>query len=115
MATIFTGSIDALEFEPYPFPDDDILDGNPNSRVHWVRPEDHGSHVVGIFRSDPAAIRYQWDNDETIHVVEGKLRIEFETGENLELGVGDVGSFTAGDQAVWHILEPFCEVFVLTV
>jgi hypothetical protein len=30
MATIFTGSIDALEFEPYPFPDDDILDGNPN-------------------------------------------------------------------------------------
>ncbi len=47
-------------------------------------------------------------------VVQGKLRIEFETGENLELGVGDVGSFTAGDQTVWHILEPFCEVFVLT-
>lgn len=115
MAKAFNGSIDASDFEPYPFPDDDVLEGEPNSRVHWVRPEGHGSQLVGIFRCEPAAIRYLWEADETIHVLEGKVRIELEGGGSLELGVGDVGSFTAGDRGVWQILEPFCELFVLTV
>src|SRR5262245_57832053 len=115
MATNFSSSIDASDFEPYPFPDDDILEGKPNSRVHWVRREGHGSQVVGIYRSEPAAIRYLWEADETIHVLEGRVRIEFEDGRSVELGPGDVGSFTSGDRAVWHILEPFCELFVLTV
>jgi uncharacterized cupin superfamily protein len=114
MATMFFGSIDASDFEPYPFPEQDILDGTPDSRVHWLRPEGHGSQLVGIFRCEPAVFRYGWETDETIHVLQGSVRIEFESGESPEFGVGDVASFAAGDRAVWHILEPFCELFVLT-
>jgi uncharacterized protein len=114
MATMFNGSIDASDFEPYPFPEEDILEGRPNSRVHWVRPEGQGSQLVGVFRSEPAVIRYAWDADETIHVIEGSVRIESEGGQSVELGVGGVASFTAGDRGTWHILEPFCELFVLT-
>jgi len=114
MATTFNASINASDFEPYPVPEDDILEGTPNSRVHWVRPEGQGSQLVGIFRSEPAVVRYAWEADETIHVLEGRVRIEVEGGESLDLGIGDVGSFTAGDRGLWHILEPFCELFVLT-
>jgi uncharacterized protein len=114
MATMFNGSIDASDFEPYPFPEEDILEGKPDSRVHWVRPQGAGSQLVGIFRSEPTVIRYVWDADETIHVIEGKVRIESDDGQSVELGVGGVGSFSAGDRATWHILEPFCELFVLT-
>jgi uncharacterized cupin superfamily protein len=114
MAGAFSGNVTATEFEPYPIPEDDILDGTPNSRVHWVRPDGQGSQLVGIFRADPAVFRYAWEADETIHVLEGRVRIELEGGERLELGVGDVGSFAQGCRGVWRILEPFCEVFVLT-
>jgi uncharacterized protein len=114
LATMFNSSIDASDFEPYPFPDEDILEGKPNSRVHWVRPEGHGSQQVGIFRSEPAVIRYAWEADETIHVIEGRVRIESDGGQSVELGVGNVASFTAGDCGTWHILEPFRELFVLT-
>jgi len=114
MATAFSGNVNASEFERYAIPEDDILDGTPNSRVHWVRPDGQGSQLVGIFRAEPAVFRYVWEADETIHVLEGRVRIELEGGEGLELGVGDVGSFTQGYRGVWHILEPFCELFVLT-
>jgi uncharacterized cupin superfamily protein len=114
MANMFSGSVDASDFEPYPFPEEDILEGEPNSRVHWVRPEGQGSQLVGIFRSEPAVIRYVWEADETIHVIEGSVRIESEGGQSVELGPGGVASFMGGDRGTWHILEPFCELFVLT-
>ena len=114
MATMFSGSVDAPDFEPYPFLDEDILEGKPDSRVHWLRPEGHGSQLVVIFRSEPAVIRYVWEADETIHVIEGRVRIESEGGQSVELGAGGIASFTAGDRGTWHILEPFCELFVLS-
>ena len=78
-------------------------------------PEGNGSQLGGIYRCEPAVIRYRWDADETIGVLQGRVRIEFENGESPEFRVGDVASVTVGDRAVWHIPEPFCELFVLTL
>jgi hypothetical protein len=114
MTRRFNTSVRASGFEPYPFPDEDILEGRPNSRVHWLRTEKDGSQIVGIYRCEPAVIRYVWAADETIHVLEGSVRIEFDGGDSLDLAVGDIASFTAGDRGVWRIKEPFCELFVLT-
>jgi len=111
----FASTVDASEFESFDLPDEDILDGRPNARIHWLRPEGHGSQVAGVFRSEPAAFRYTWATDETIHVVEGSVRIEVDGGDTVELSVGGIASFTAGDRGVWHVLEPFCEFFVLSV
>ena len=115
MSRAFASSIDSSDFESFDFPDEDVLEGEPNARVHWVRPEGHGSQMAGVYRCDPAKFRYAWAADETIHVLEGSVRIEVEGGETLELGGGDIASFRAGDRGVWHVLEPFCEVFVLSV
>ncbi|HLY50536.1 MAG TPA: cupin domain-containing protein [Solirubrobacteraceae bacterium] len=110
----FTSSVDNPEVESFAFPEEDVLEGQPNARVHWLRPEGHGSQAAGVYRCDPAVFRYAWEADETIHVLEGRVRIEVEGADSLELGVGDIASFTAGDRGVWHVLEPFCELFVLS-
>jgi uncharacterized cupin superfamily protein len=114
VSRVFTSRVDSSEFEPFPFPDEDVLEGEPNARVHWLRPEGQGSQMVGVYRCEPAVFRYAWEADETIHVVEGSVRIEVEGGPSVDLAPGGIASFSAGDRGVWHVLEPFCELFVLT-
>ena len=114
MSPAFKSNADSSDFEPYEFAEEDVLEGEPNARIHWVRPEGSGSQAVGIYRGDPAVFRYVWTTDETVHVLEGSVRIEIDGGATLELGVGDIASFTAGGSGLWHILEPFCELFVLS-
>lgn len=114
MTLAFKSSIDGSDFEPYEIPEQDVLEGEPNARIHWIRREGTGTQAVGIYRGDPASFRYSWETDETIHVLEGTVRIELDGGDAVELGVGDVASFTAGASGIWHILEPFCELFVLS-
>lgn len=115
MSRTFATRVDSSDFEPFTLPDDDVLEGQPNARVHWLRPEGHGSQIAGVYRCEPAVFRYAWEADETIHVLEGSLRIEVDGGASLDLSVGDIASFSAGDRGVWRVLEPFCELFVLSV
>lgn len=51
------------------------------------------------------------DSRETVHVLEGSVRIEFETGPPLELGPGDIASFPAGLAMTWHVSTPFKELW----
>jgi uncharacterized cupin superfamily protein len=47
---------------------------------------------------------------ETIHVLEGAVRIEFEDGRPaLELRPGDLASFPAGVAMTWFVTTPFKE------
>ncbi len=48
---------------------------------------------------------------ETIHVLEGSVRIEFEDREPIELGPGDLASFPAGLAMTWHVTTPFKELW----
>jgi uncharacterized cupin superfamily protein len=114
MTPSFASKVDASEFEPFDLADEDILEGKPNARIHWLRPEGHGSQVAGVFRCDPAAFRYTWVTDETIYVVKGRVRIEVDGEDAVDLDVGGIASFSAGDRGEWHVLEPFCEFFVLS-
>jgi hypothetical protein len=114
MADFFSTRVDHDQFEPFPFPEADVIDGTPNGGVHWLRQDASGTPVTGIFRSDSAVVSYAWDQDETIHVLEGTVEIVFDDGERLPLRPGDVASFAHGQRAVWHITGPFKELFVLS-
>jgi uncharacterized cupin superfamily protein len=41
------------------------------------------------------------------------VRIEFEGGPDLELGVGDMASLPKGLATMWHVSAPFKEVWVI--
>jgi uncharacterized cupin superfamily protein len=52
------------------------------------------------------------DRRETIHVLEGAVRIEFEDGRPaLELRPGDLASFPAGVAMTWLVTTPFKELW----
>ncbi|MGU3643406.1 cupin domain-containing protein [Microbacterium sp. C23T] len=50
--------------------------------------------------------------DETVHIVEGRVRIEPEGGEAIELTAGGSASLNKGVPATWTVLEPTVEFFV---
>ena len=48
---------------------------------------------------------------ETVHVLEGSVRIEFENRAPVELRPGDIASFPAGLAMTWHVSTPFKELW----
>jgi hypothetical protein len=86
--------------------------------VHWLR-NDEGErpYYAGLWRVTGPLERfpYEFELNETIHVLEGRVEIAVEEGPTLDLGAGDVASFPAGARAVWRVYEtPFRELFVLS-
>jgi len=62
-------------------------------------------------RSTNGPLPWTPEQRETVHVVEGSVRIEFADGPDLELGPGDIVSFPAGLAMTWHVSTPFKEVW----
>lgn len=102
------------QFEPFPLPE--VSEGEPNARVHWIRKEgsEGATLMVGIFTANPSRFGYEFEADETIHILAGRVRIQLDSGDVVELQPGDIASFPKGAHATWEILEPFREFFVLS-
>ena len=95
------------------------LSGEIVGEVHSLR-SDNGErpYEVGLWRvlgDLPAPFAYDFEQNETIHVLEGAVVIDVEGGPTLELEQGGIASFAAGSRAVWRISQtPFRELFVLS-
>lgn len=95
------------------------LGGEIVGEVHSLR-SDEGErpYEAGLWRvlgDLPAPFKYDFEQNETIHVLEGAVVIDVENGPTLELDQGDIVSFAGGSRAVWRIARtPFKELFVLS-
>jgi uncharacterized cupin superfamily protein len=95
------------------------LAGGTVGEVHSLRSEGgERPYQAGIWRvlgDLPAPFAYDFEQNETIHVLEGAVVIEVDGGPVLELSAGAIASFAAGARAVWRIAHtPFKELFVLS-
>jgi uncharacterized protein len=104
----------STEFESFPL--DDVLEGDPQGKVHWLRTEGstNATLMAGIFTGQPSRFNYVFETDETFHVIEGKVTITLESGAAVDLVPGDIVSFPRGARAVWDIKEPLRKFFVLS-
>jgi uncharacterized cupin superfamily protein len=102
------------EFEPFPL--DDVIEGDPQSKVHWLRTEGSTDAALmsGIFTAQPSRFNYAFETDETIHLIEGRVTITLDSGEAVTVTAGDIVSFPRGARAVWDVQEPLREFFVLS-
>lgn len=87
--------------------------------VQWVRRFGEGDRpalACGYWHVTPAEAPEPFDllmeADETIHIIEGHLRIEVEGGEAYDLTAGSSASFNKGARTRWSVLAPTVEFFV---
>lgn len=73
-----------------------------------------GNVAAGFTRVTATGPPLNWtpEQRETVHILEGSVRIEVSDGPTLELGPGDVASFPPGLEMVWHVTAPFKEFWV---
>ena len=90
-------------------PDPDV----PGSEMHELVHD--GSVWAGMTRITDAPEPLTWtpEQRETVLVLEGSVRIGFEDGSDVELGVGDMASIPGGLTTTWHVRTPFKEMWVL--
>jgi uncharacterized cupin superfamily protein len=106
----FTSSTEAEDYEPVDL--GPIREGEPNARIHWLRSDEDGGFMTGMFRCDPAVFEYAFEADEAIHVIEGEVSVQV-GDETAELGPGGIASFRKGTRSVWTVKAPLKEFFVL--
>ncbi len=93
-------------------PDDWEADPDvPGTEMHELVHED--AVWAGLTRILEVSGPLPWtpDRRETIHVLEGAVRIEFESRPPLDLRPGDIASFPAGVSMIWHVTTPFKELW----
>jgi len=102
---VFVSSISAEDWTDDP----DV----PGTQMHELM------HVDGIWAgmtrilSIDGPLSWTPDQRETVHVLEGSVRIEVEGRPPIELGPGDLASFPAGVPMTWHVSTPFRELWFM--
>lgn len=101
---VFVSKVTTEEWEPDP----DVPGSDFHELVH------DGNVWAGLTRFDSVEGPATWtpDQRETVHILEGKVRIQIADGPTLELGPGDVASFPPGLEMVWDVSTPFKEFWV---
>ena len=104
---VFVSSIATDEWE-----DDPEVGG----RVHVLHAGDDGADAgMSLFEEVPAEpVTWTLPERETIHVLEGAVRIEIAGGVTLELSAGDIASMPKGADTTWHLTRvPYKELWVI--
>jgi uncharacterized cupin superfamily protein len=83
----------------------------PGTEMHELIHED--GVWVGMTRITSVSGPLVWtpEHRETVHVLEGSVRIESAGRPPLELAAGDIASFPAGTAMTWHVTTPFKELW----
>jgi uncharacterized cupin superfamily protein len=85
----------------------------PGSTMHELVHD--GPIWAGMTKVDDAPEPMTWtpQQREVLLVLEGGVRIEFDDGSDVTLGVGDLATIPAGMTTTWHVTTPFKEMWVL--
>lgn len=91
-----------------------ILAGEPAGRGFTLYEDfDSGARGAGIFECEPSTTTYQLEFNEIIHVLEGEVTIEIDTGSRVDLKPGDIAFLPAGHLSTWTFHSRFREFWVL--
>ena len=104
MEGLFVSSVNPERWEPDP----DV----PGSEMHEIVHTDEMWAGLTRFQTVDGPSSWTPPERETIHVLEGQVRIEIAGGPALDLKPGDVASLPAGCETTWHIVAPFKEFWV---
>lgn len=109
IADIFSPYESELKNWPLKYP----IEGDPVASYNVVSRTDEKRNYTGVWECTPGKFRVEYDWDETIYVLEGRVTIEEVGGETKEFKTGDVVHFHNGLRAVWTVHETIRKIYTL--
>jgi uncharacterized cupin superfamily protein len=99
----YSTSVDSDSYEPF-----------EAGVVNWLRQDDEVAAGIWVCRPEeqPGIHEAEFEKNETIYIIEGRVRVEIVGGPTYELGPGDSAAFKKGTVGRWKVLEAVKEFFV---
>jgi uncharacterized cupin superfamily protein len=68
---------------------------------------------VGVFECEPGERGYTLEQNEVLHVLEGRATVVLDAGQVIELAPGDVAYLPSGQESRWTFHTRFKEIWIL--
>lgn len=109
---VVRASVAEAALEPWPIPQDQIVEGNPEARGVILWKSDDGTLASGIWECTPGTFRWV-HADETLCLVSGSVTVTPEGGEAFDIRPGDMVFFPEGTRTQWKVTETVRKAFHL--
>lgn len=63
------------------------------------------------WESDVKKFDWEYDDNETFYVLEGKVKVTTNDGEEVEFGKGDLVTFPKGLKCTWEVKEKIRKIY----
>ena len=73
--------------------------------------EQLGVDEWGEWSSDVKKFDWEYDDNETFYVLEGKVKVRTSEGEEVEFGKGDLVTFPKGVKCTWDVKEKIRKMY----
>jgi uncharacterized protein len=91
------------ELSPAPIAPHWIIEGQPQARMAKLAMTADGTSTVMAWSCTAGRFTWNYQIDETLHVISGEAFVTDDKGEVRRLGPGDMVYFPAGSRSNWHI------------
>jgi uncharacterized protein len=90
--------------------------GTIMSKIQKERPDDKkldalGTRNWGTWECEPSTFPWEYDDRETCYVFEGRVTVETQDGQTVEIGPGDLVTFPKGLKCTWTVHEKIRKVY----
>jgi len=93
----------AIQLLPAPINPDWIIEGNPQARNAVLSTSRDGCASTILWECTAGRFEWQYDIDETIHILDGSVVLESRRMRATRVGPGDVVFFKRGSRVRWHV------------
>lgn len=104
---------DALPDDSFDIAEDRLIAGDPRQGVANLYSDASGQFHCGIWAAAPATWRVRYSEHEFCHILAGRIRIQEDGGDSVEVAAGDSFVVPAGFTGVWDVLEPARKIYVI--
>lgn len=86
------------------------------NKIKIEKPTKEKLDLLGVNRwshweCEPSTFDWEYDTDESAYVLEGKVRVKTEDGQEVEINKGDLVCFPKGLRCTWNVIEKIRKVY----
>jgi uncharacterized cupin superfamily protein len=109
-AVVRAAALADADLDPTPLDPRQVLSGDPDVRTLPVHAD--ATILVGIWQHGPG-VTTDVEADEIFVVLAGRATIEFDGGDTIDCGPGDLVALPAGAATRWTVHETLRKVYVI--